>query len=182
MIYRNIKTDNAYDFSLIVIKHDSFPKLAAESELLKSNLKKFDKIVKNVYSMKESTIQKHCKQFSNETDINAANYSTLKNIWSQIETLSDKKVEEVQANIESIRNEHSKLETAVKVHEESRKSSSDNACRQKFDYFPFIELITQKAVKRGLLDEPEQRQPPKKKLKKILITSKCSRATKSRAK
>lgn len=115
-----------------------------------------DKILKAVPPTKKITIKKHAQQFAKEVDTTSENYSALKSIWSNLETLTEDTTEKIRQEVDGIREKQAQLETTVKMAEESRHSSYENVCRQKFDYFPFLEAIIRKAYKRGLLDEIDE--------------------------
>ncbi|KAG2211146.1 hypothetical protein INT47_006265, partial [Mucor saturninus] len=148
--------------SIIAIKHDPYPKLVAENEILKSNIKKMDKVVNNATPVKKMTVKKHIQQFEKEADANVESYSTLKTIWTELEHSTDDITKKAIDELDRIREHQTQLESRVKFDKESRQESCENVCRQKFDYFPFLEAIVKKAYKRGLIEDDEKPKSHKK--------------------
>lgn len=162
--------------SIIAIKHDAYPSLVAENDTLKANLKKFDKVFKSKKPTKKITLKKHATQFEAETDPSVANHDTIKSIWDDMVNTDTS----VKSKVETLRERHCRLEPRIKVEEENRFLSSQNVCRQKFDYFPFLTLLITKAYKRKLLededyeDEPEEELEEEPTLKKRKQNNKAS--------
>lgn len=112
--------------------------------------------------MKKTTVKNYIQKFEQEADATLENYSTLKTIWSDLDNLTDDNTEKVTQEVDRVRDYQAQLEKKVNSDKESRQTSFENVCRQKFDYFPFLEAIARKAYKRGLLEDEEKPKSNKK--------------------
>ncbi|KAI7880504.1 ubiquitin carboxyl-terminal hydrolase [Mucor mucedo] len=151
--------------SIIAIKHDPLSSLVAENALLKTNLTKFDKVFKSKVPIKKATLVNYATQFKADTSPDAANHEAIKTVWDDLVNGNTP----VKPRVNMLRERQSQLESRIKMEEENRLISSQNICRQKFDYFPFLTSLISKAYKRKLLDDDESEEeleklptPPKK--------------------
>ncbi|KAG2193833.1 hypothetical protein INT47_004700 [Mucor saturninus] len=135
--------------SIIAIKHDQYSFLVAENALLKTNLTKFDKIFKSKIPTKKA--ENYARQFKADTSPGAVNHEAINTVWDDL-IIGNKPV---KPRVDMLRERQNQLESRVKMEEENRLTSSQNICRQKFDYSPFLTSLISKAYKRKLLDDDE---------------------------
>lgn len=124
--------------------------MVTDNTILKSNIHKLDSICNKdtpLLLVKE------------ETTAGLNGFPSLQAAWKDVEIGA---LESVKPRLDTLSHDQMILDSRISMVEENRILSRDNVVKQKFDYFPFVDLIIKKSLKRGLLEEPEAPKPKRK--------------------
>lgn len=141
--------------------------MVIDNAILKSNIHELDSICKKgtpLPIVKEKTIS------------GLKGFPSLHAAWKDVEAGA---LESVKPRLDVLSHDQMVLDSCVTTIEENRTLSRVNIQRQKYDYFPFFDMIVKKTLKRGLLEEPEA---PKSKRKRKASAEKVTTKRNTRAK
>lgn len=124
--------------------------MVTDNAILKSNIHELDSICNKdtpLPIVKEETIA------------GLKDFPSLHAAWKDVEAGA---LESVKPRLNVLSHDQMVLDSRVLMIEENRTLSRDNVQRQKYDYFPFVDMIVKKTLKQGLLEEPEAPKPKRK--------------------
>ena len=147
---------------MMAVVESTYTTKSIRNKLYQANLPKLEKLLTNRTKRKAALINNGRNAFIRDTDVNMPDYSRLLKIWDD---MNDGNFEEAKGNIESLLKISKELKDDVTTYEENMKLMKEEAIRQKFDYFPFIEALFKISHKRKLIEVPEDEEPATKKQK-----------------
>lgn len=138
-------------FSMIAVVEDQLPSLKRRDEILKSNLKKFDNAMASKAKTRAQAVRKNKGEFAKTVDPLLPEHNRLEHIWNE---LDQGNYNGIKDDIKETRKYSEGISNDIQTYECNRRIGQENAIRQKFDYFPFINALITFSHKRGLVEDP----------------------------